>query len=143
MSNYLVTDTEILATANKIKQKINNNNLSINWESGTGFATSIENIIAENDANATSGDILANKTAYVNGAKITGNIPTKTTNDITVSGASVVIPTGYFPMAITKSVTTTTHPNPTVAISSTTGLITASHVQSTGYVTGGTTTKTL
>ena len=130
MSNYLVTDTEILATANKIKQKINNN-LSINWESGTGFATSIDNIITgtdTSDANATSNDILANKTAYVNGTKITGNIPTKTTNDVTVSGASITIPIGYFPMAVTKSVATTTHPNPTVAINSTTGLITASHV---------------
>ncbi len=127
MSNYLVTDTELSATADEIRRKSNTNN-SITWESNTGFATSIDNIIAQNDANATSNDILANKTAYVNGTKITGNIPTKTTNNITVSGASITIPVGYFSMAITKSVATTTHPDPTVAISSTTGLITASHV---------------
>ena len=60
----------------------------------------------------------------------------------TVSGAVVTIPTGYYSEDTTKSVATTTHPNPTVSINTTTGLITASHAQTAGYVNAGTTTKT-
>ena len=46
-------------------------------------------------------------------------------------------------MAATKSVTSTTHPNPTVSINSNTGVITATHTQGAGYVAAGTTTGTL
>ncbi len=60
----------------------------------------------------------------------------------TVSGAVVTIPTGYYSEDTTKSVATTTHPDPTVSINTTTGLITASHAQTAGYVSAGTTTKT-
>lgn len=35
------------------------------------------------DANAASGDMLANKTAYVNGSKVTGNIQSKTAETFT------------------------------------------------------------
>ena len=60
----------------------------------------------------------------------------------TASGAVVTIPTGYYSEDTTKSVVTTTHPDPTVSINTTTGLITASHAQTAGYVSAGTTTKT-
>ena len=60
----------------------------------------------------------------------------------TVSGAVVTIPTGYYSEDTTKSVATTTHPDPTVSVNTTTGLITASHTQTAGYVSAGTTTKT-
>ena len=42
----------------------------------------------------------------------------------------------------TGNIVSTTHPNPTATIASSTGVITASHTQGTGYVTGGTTTST-
>lgn len=61
----------------------------------------------------------------------------------TVSGATVTIPEGYYSEQTTKSVATTTHPDPTVSLNSSTGLVTASHVQTAGYVSAGTTTDTL
>lgn len=77
------------------------------------------------------------------GTKVTGNIASKTSDDLTVSGATVTAPAGYYANAASKAVATTTHPNPTASIASSTGVVTASHTQSTGYVTGGTTTGTL
>lgn len=66
-----------------------------------------------------------------------------TSSDLSVSGASVSVPAGYYEEDASTSVATTTHPNPTASINSTNGLVTASHTQSTGYVTGSTTTGTL
>lgn len=77
------------------------------------------------------------------GTSVTGNIATKTSSNLTVSGATVTAPAGYYAAAASKAVTTTTHPNPTATIASSTGVVTASHTQTTGYVTSGTTTGTL
>lgn len=91
-----------------------------------------------------AGNLLSGKTATKNsGAKVTGNIATKSSSDLTVSGATVTAPAGYYSAAASKAVATTTHPNPTATITSSTGVVTASHTQGTGYVTGGTTTGTL
>ena len=89
-------------------------------------------------------DLVSGKTATKNdGTKVTGTITTKSSSDLTVSGATVTAPAGFYSSAASKSVSTTTHPNPTASIASSTGIVTATHVQSTGYVTGGTTTGTL
>ena len=61
----------------------------------------------------------------------------------TASGKTVTIPAGYYDKQTTKDVGTTTHPNPTVSINSATGIVTASHTQTAGYVSAGTTEKTL
>lgn len=61
----------------------------------------------------------------------------------TVSGAIVTIPVGYYNAQTTKSVATATHADPSVSINSTTGLITASHTQTAGYVSADTATDTL
>lgn len=93
------------------------------------------------DADATAGDILSPKTAYVNGAKVTGTIATKEEADVTVSGATVTTPAGYYKSQVAKSVTTVTHPAPTQAlILGTYATIRANHEQASGYVTGSTTT---
>lgn len=63
--------------------------------------------------------------------------------DLTVSGATVTAPAGYYSTAASKSVSSTTHPNPTATINSTTGVVTASHTQTAGYVSAGTTTYDL
>lgn len=63
--------------------------------------------------------------------------------DLSVNGATVTVPSGYYTDNETKTVATTTHSNPTASINSTNGLITASHTQTAGYVNAGTTTGTL
>lgn len=66
----------------------------------------------------------------------------RTAADVTVSGATVTIPDGYYPDQVTKTVSTTTHSSPTVSVNSSTGLITATHVQTEGYVSADTSTGT-
>ena len=77
------------------------------------------------------------------GNVVTGSIATKSAADLTASGATVTVPAGVYASAAEKSVTTTTHPNPTVSITSSTGVISASHTQTAGYVTAGTTNSSL
>lgn len=89
-------------------------------------------------------NLLAGETATgADGEAVEGAIASKASADLTVSGATVTAPAGFYSAAASKSVATTTHPNPTASINSTTGVVTASHTQGTGYVTGGTTTGTL
>ena len=70
-----------------------------------------------------------------------GSIPTKTTSDLVVSGADIIVPSGYYASDVTKSVTSATQATPSINIS-TGGLITASSVQEAGYVSGGTKSAT-
>ena len=74
---------------------------------------------------------------------IGSSIDRNTSSDLSVSGATVTVPSGFYEDEASASVATTTHPKPTASINSTTGLVTASHTQTTGYVTGSTTTGTL
>jgi len=74
---------------------------------------------------------------------IGSDITQRDETDLTASGATVTVPSGYYAEQETKSVATATHANPTASVNSTTGLVTASHTQSAGYVSAGTTTGTL
>lgn len=69
-------------------------------------------------------------------------ITRRTGTDLTASGPTVSVPAGYYASAASKSVTTANHPAPTLSISNA-GVITATHDQPTGYVTGGTTTESI
>lgn len=62
-------------------------------------------------------------------------------SDLTVSGATVTAPAGYYSSNASKSVATATQATPSIDVSAA-GLITASCTQSTGYVTGGTKSAT-
>ena len=57
------------------------------------------------DATLTSGEqMLNNVTSYSNGVKYTGNIPNKSSSDLTASGATVTAPAGYYASSASKSV---------------------------------------
>lgn len=87
-------------------------------------------------------DLLAGKQLVDQyGNPLTGTMPQKSAADLTASGASVIVPAGYYPSQVSKSVATAAHPKPTISRSG--GTITAQHVQSAGYTSGGTTTETL
>lgn len=102
----------------------------------------------------TSGTMLSGTTALQNdGTGITGNIASKSSSDLTASGATVTAPAGYYASSASKSVasgsattpSTSITANPTISVDST-GLITASvsgsksvtPTVSAGYVTSGT-----
>lgn len=93
------------------------------------------------DATATAGDILSGKTAYVAAGKVTGTIASKSSSNLTASGATVTVPAGYYPSQASKSVATATQATPSITVSSA-GLITAKSTQSAGYVSPGTKSAT-
>ena len=72
-----------------------------------------------------------------NGEIITGSIASKTSSNLTTSGATVTAPAGYYASAASKSVSTATQATPSISVSSS-GLITASATQTAGYVSAGT-----
>lgn len=97
--------------------------------------------------------MLSGYTAYADGTKYTGSIATKTSSNLTASGATVTAPAGYYASAASKAVAsgtaktpaTTITTTPTISVSSA-GLITASvsatqsvtPTISAGYVSSGT-----
>lgn len=100
---------------------------------------STQTITADSDYSGLSSvEIGAVSSTYV-GSEITR----RSSSNLTASGSTVTVPAGYYAESASKSVTTVTHANPTASINSTTGLITASHTQTAGYVNAGTTTDTL
>lgn len=107
------------------------------------------------DANLDNGNkMLSGNTAYANGVKYTGTISSKSSSDLTVSGATVTAPSGYYSTNATKTIasgsattpTTSISITPTISVNSTTGLITASvsdsqsitPTVSAGYISSGT-----
>ena len=57
------------------------------------------------DATLTDGSQMLNGvTSYANGTKITGSIPSKSSSDLTASGATVTVPAGNYTEQATKSV---------------------------------------
>jgi hypothetical protein len=93
------------------------------------------------DATATAGDILSGKTAYVAAGKVTGTIASKSSSNLTASGSTVTVPSGYYANDSSKSVATATQATPSITVSSA-GLITAKSTQSAGYVSSGTKSAT-
>jgi len=113
-----------------------------NYESAyVSISSSNTGGIDTSDANATASHILSPYTAYVKGEKVTGNIATKTQNDLTANGATITVPSGYYASNATKSVSTATQATPSISVSNS-GLITASSTQTAGYVSAGTKSAT-
>lgn len=90
--------------------------------------------------------LLAGYTATAaNGEKIEGNIETKSSSDISVDGASVTIPEGYYDHQQTASVASGTLNAPVAtkgAVSNNSIQVTPSVTNTSGYIQGGTTTGT-
>jgi hypothetical protein len=90
----------------------------------------------------TAADLLSGKQLIdSDGEVVTGTIPTKTSSNLTASGATVTVPAGYYASQATKSVATATQATPSVSIDAN-GKITASATQTAGYVSAGTKTGT-
>ena len=98
------------------------------------------------DKTVTAGSMLSGTTALKNdGTDITGSIESKTSSDLTASGATVTAPAGYYASAASKSVASGTAGTPTATKGTVTNhsvSVTPSVINTTGYITGGTKTGT-
>lgn len=54
-----------------------------------------------------SPDMLSGKTAYAQGFKVTGTIPTKTSTDLSASNLTITVPAGYYASNVTKTLSDT------------------------------------
>lgn len=76
------------------------------------------------------------------GNKITGSIEKKSADDLTVSGAQVSVPAGYYSTPSTKSVATTTLETPNISVSSSGVIMSSITHTASGYVSADTKTAT-
>ena len=90
----------------------------------------------------TAGTMLSGTTALKNdGTGITGNIASKSSSDLTASGATVTAPAGYYAEAASKSVASGSAGTPTATkgtVSNHSISVTPSVTNTTGYITGST-----
>ena len=106
------------------------------------------------DATLDSGDkMLSGNTAYADGTKYTGTIETKTSTDVSASGDTVTVPSGYYATSVSKSVASGSAYAPTTINGSSATLSTGTNtltlaktisvtpVVSAGYVSTGTATN--
>ena len=138
MSYSSITDD----TASNAQIKVNGTRSGASCIINKGSTTTLS-VPASNFGNATREQVLNNATFTSSaGLAVTGNIVTKTSSDVTVSGATVTIPAGYYANEVTKSVATATQATPAMSFNSTTGVVTAKATQTAGYVSAGTKTNT-
>ena len=122
--------------------------VTIPLSSGSGSAEFVDTSDATLDS---GGKMLDGVTAYANGTKITGSILTKTSNDLSASGATVTVPSGYYATQATKNVASGTATAPasisgtSASVSTGTNTLTLSKtisvtpsISTAGYVSSGT-----
>lgn len=94
----------------------------------------------------TAGSMLSGTTAHDNsGAAITGTIASKSSSDLTASGATVTVPAGYYASQASKAVASGSAGTPTATkgtVSNHAVSVTPSVTNTTGYITGSTKTGT-
>lgn len=103
-------------------------------------------LIDTTDKTVTNNSMLLGVTALKNdGTTATGNIVSKSSTDLTVSGATVTAPAGYYSSSASKSVASGSAGTPTATkgtVSNNSISITPSVTNTTGYITGDTKTGT-
>ena len=138
MADYLIQDTTLTAIADSIRAKTGKTSEIF----VSDMASEIDKIYPTLTNPGTASDLLSGKELIdQDGNVVTGTIPTKTSSDLTSSGATVTAPSGYYASSASKSVSTATQATPSISVSSS-GLITASATQSEGYVSSGTKSAT-
>lgn len=93
-----------------------------------------------------NGQLLSGVTAYGQGVKYTGTIPTKTSSDLSASGDTVTVPAGYYASQVTKSVATGSATTPATTVSPSVSSVSFAYNSTNGNfdVTGsGSTTKSV
>lgn len=103
-------------------------------------------LIDTTDKTVTSGSMLSGVTALKNdGTTATGSIASKSSTDLTVSGATVTAPAGYYASSASKSVASGSAGTPTASkgsVSNHSVSVTPSVTNTTGYISGGAKTGT-
>lgn len=138
-------DGALIATADAIRA-YNSEASSVKktWNDDTGFSSIIAHMTDQASGTAaTASTMLNGKVAYVNGTKITGNIATKTSSDLTATNDMVYVPAGYYASQASKSVGTGSVTVGEPTINSSTGLVTATATVTAGYLDSQTKSNTL
>ena len=95
--------------------------------------------------NVTTAGYISNGTAGNSSVSLTASVNTRSSSDLTVSGATVTAPSGYYSSNASKSVASGTAGTPTATkgtVSNHSVSVTPSVTNTTGYITGGTKTGT-
>lgn len=94
MAEYLVDSVDLSNVATAIRQKTGGVNL-ISFPDE--YISGIESLTNTNDATATDGDVLANKTAYAKGQKLYGSLPNKGEANIELTDLTTkTVERGYY-----------------------------------------------
>lgn len=99
----VTTIEDIESVADEIRSKAGISGL-LKWP--LGFIAAIRAILVGDDCNAAAGDIVSGKTAIVNRAKVTGNIPARTGSDVSMDGNVATIPKGNYASTVQKALGT-------------------------------------